>query len=276
VPGSDAYLSVNPEFLREGYAWADFLHPDRVVVGAESIEAGEELARLYAPFGAPVIQLDPTTAEFVKHASNALLATLISFSNELAMAGQRIGGIDVQAAFRALHRDRRWSGSPAGMTSYLWPGSGFGGYCLPKDTAAMAFAAESHGANATLLRDVLLVNERVKADVVERVAAIAGPSMRIGILGLAFKPGTADVRGSPAIDVVKLLAARGFSRIVAFDPAAMDEARPFCPPDVTYAESLEQICQQADVLVVLTAWPDFRRIPALAAGKPVVDGRHFL
>lgn len=276
VLGRDVFLSVNPEFLREGHAWLDFLSPDRVVVGVDGAAPGEELAALYAPFGAPIVRLDPTTAEFVKHASNALLATLVSFSNELAMAAPRLGVVDVPSAFRALHMDRRWSGSPAPMTGYLWPGSGFGGYCLPKDTAAMAHVMESKGADASLLRDVLAVNERAKADVVERVAAVAPPSKRVGVLGLAFKPGTADVRGSPAVDVVRLLVARGHRDVLAFDPAAMSEARAVCPPGIRYASTLEEACRDADVLVILTAWPEFLRVPVLAPGKPVVDGRHIL
>lgn len=276
-PGREVALSVNPEFLREGHAWHDFLRPDRVVVGTDDASAARELEALYKPFGAPVVRLDPTTAEFVKHGSNALLATLISFSNTMAMAADRIGDIDVPAAFRALHMDRRWSGDPAPMTSYLWPGCGFGGYCLPKDTAAMAHAAEAHGADARLLREVLAVNERAKADVVAKVAALAKPGQTVGLLGLAFKAGSADVRGTPAADILAGLRACGLDRIVVYDPTATAEFRAAYPQHAaTFAASLEEACAAADVLVIVTAWPEFRRVPALAPGKPVVDGRHLL
>ena len=274
--GEEIGLANNPEFLREGHAWRDFIEPDRVVIGEYDRISGEAVAALYASFPAPIFRVSLTTAEFVKYLSNTMLATMISFSNEMAMIAQKVGDINVAEAFRLMHMDRRWSGSPAGMTSYAYPGCGFGGYCLPKDTAAMAAAAESHGAAPMLLRDVLATNRSAKEALVARVEAVASRDTRIGVLGLAFKPNSDDVRDSPAGDIVRLLLERGFRRLTAYDPAAMENFRAAYRFPIAFAESLEAAVNAADVLVITTAWSEFNRVPILAGARSVVDGRYFL
>jgi UDPglucose 6-dehydrogenase len=246
-----------------------------VVIGAFEAAAADRLAQIYAPFDAPVVCVDPTTAEFTKYASNALLATLISFANEAAMAGERIGGVQVQEAFRALALDRRWRGDPAGMASYAWPGCGFGGYCLPKDVAALAAAAEAHGARMPLLRAVLDVNRRAAQHLVAKVAAVAPPGGKVAVLGLAFKPGSEDVRGTPALPVIEGLRKRGFE-VLAYDPRAMGAFGRAHPGLVDLAHSLEAAVTAAEAIVLTTAWPEFRSVRVLAGPKPLIDGRHFL
>ena len=135
--GEEIGLSNNPEFLREGYAWEDFIKPDRVVIGTEDDKSATILEKLYKPFNAPIINVSLNTAEYIKYLSNTLLSTMISYSNEMAILADYIGGIDIKEAFKTLHMDKRWSGNPAGMSSYVFPGAGFGGYCLPKDTFAL-------------------------------------------------------------------------------------------------------------------------------------------
>lgn len=275
VRGSGAGLANNPEFLREGYAWDDFMRPDRIVIGCDDANAAEVLTRLYDAFDADVCLVGTTTAEFVKYLSNTLLATLISYSNEMSMIASALGDVDVPAAFRILHRDRRWTGQPAAMTSYAYPGAGFGGYCLPKDTAALAARARALGVEPRMLDSVLEVNAAIKEHVADRIAEAAA-GRTVAVLGLSFKPGSDDVRESPAADVVRLLLERGVCRIVAFDPMASAEFAAAYALPLEYAGSLEDAVMRADVLAVLTAWPEFRARRELFAGKTVLDFRYYL
>jgi UDPglucose 6-dehydrogenase len=276
VIGSDIGFANNPEFLREGFAWEDFTRPDRVVIGANDSFSFEAVAALYAGFRTTVCRVSPTTAEFIKSTSNALLATLISFANEASMVADQVGDIDIKAAFQNLHMDRRWSGQPARMTSYLFPGCGFGGYCLPKDTAALLYTARSNGLQAKLLRGVIAVNREIKEHFVRKIVAATGPRSRIGILGLSFKPGSDDVRDSPAAEVIRLLLQAGRRRILAYDPLAMEVYRKVHDQPIGYARDLKDLVAQSDALAVLTAWPEFKENKALFSGKPVFDGRYCL
>lgn len=276
VPGT-VHLSVNPEFLREGHAWEDFLRPDRIVLGCEDPLAAADLEQRYKPFDAPVVKVNPTTAEFIKYASNTLLATLVSFSNELAAVGEAVGDVDVARGFRSLALDRRWHGSPAAMAGYAYPGTGFGGSCLPKDARALVAAAEARGVDPELLRAVLAVNGRAGARVAAKVRAAARPHERVALLGLAFKPGSDDVRESPSAPIVQELLAHGYTDLVVHDPragAAFRAAHPGLP--LTYATTMEQACAEAKAVAVLTAWPEYRRVREAAPGARIVDGRYML
>lgn len=275
VAGSGVLLANNPEFLREGFAWEDFMHPDRIVIGCDDPSAAEKLTRLYDAFDADVCVVGLSTAEFVKYLSNTLLATLISYSNEMSMIASAIGEVDVPAAFRILHRDRRWSGQPAAMTSYAYPGAGFGGYCLPKDTAALAARARVAGVEPRVLDSVLAVNAAIKEYVADRIVEAAA-GRTICVLGLSFKPGSDDVRESPAAGVIEALLERGVDRIVAYDPMASAEFAAAYALPLEYAGSLEDAVVRADVLAVLTAWPEFRARRELFSGKTVLDFRYYL
>jgi UDPglucose 6-dehydrogenase len=234
------------------------------------------VAELYAPFQAPVFRVSLNTAEFVKYLSNTMLATMISFANEMAMIADQIGGIDIPDAFRILHLDRRWHGAPAKMSSYVYPGCGFGGYCLPKDTLAMVAAGTAKGARPRLLREVLVVNDQVKEYVTQKIMTAAPPESRIGILGLAFKPQSDDVRTTPAKDIIEKLLACGYSQIAAYDPLAMESFRDAYPLPITYAETLAELVDCSDILVLTTAWPEFRQAREMLTKKPLIDGRYFL
>ncbi|HEX8356408.1 MAG TPA: nucleotide sugar dehydrogenase, partial [Segetibacter sp.] len=163
-------LASNPEFLREGYAWDDFMNPDRIVIGVEDEESKEILNDIYQPFNAPVHYVTFNSAEFIKYLSNTLLSTLISYSNEMAMIGEHIGDIDVPGAFKILHQDKRWFGKPASMSSYVYPGCGYGGYCLPKDTAALISISKENGFTPKILEGNLQINEEIKEYVANKVA----------------------------------------------------------------------------------------------------------
>lgn len=273
--GQDAGLACNPEFLREGSAWRDFMEPDRIVAGCVDGRTRRRLAALYARFDAPFEAVEPETAEFVKYASNALLATLVSFANEQAAIAERIGGVDISAAFRLLHQDRRWSGQPAAMSGYVYPGCGYGGYCLPKDTLALRHAAESFGAEPHLLSSVIAVNEEARLRFVGKIVErMERKEERIGILGLSFKPGSDDVRGSQAADVIRLLLERGIREIVGYDPLAMPAFERTYGLPIRYARSLEEAAELCEVLALVTAWDEFVRNRRLLESKKLVDGRY--
>jgi UDPglucose 6-dehydrogenase len=274
--GRDIGLANNPEFLREGIAWEDFIRPDRVVIGAGDDMSFETVARLYAPFRTRVCRVTPGTAEFIKSVSNALLATLISFANETSMVADAVGGIDVKAAFRTLHLDRRWSGAPAKMTGYLFPGCGFGGYCLPKDIAALLHTARAAGVKADVLRGVISANDAIARHFAEKIVRATTPRTRIGILGLAFKPGSDDVRDTPAARIIGLLLKRGRKNLVAYDPMANEAYQRACGHPIQYAGSVKELVARSDALALLTAWPEFRAAKKTFASRPVFDGRYCL
>ena len=270
-------LASNPEFLREGKAWEDFTQPDRIVVGAAEEATFAVFRQIYAPFNAPLHEVSPTTAEFIKYLSNTLLSTLISFSNEMAMFAERCDDVDVQRSFRILHEDRRWNGSPAAMSSYAYPGCGYGGYCLPKDTLALKSLGQSLGLPMALLEANLAVNEFVSEFAAKRVLKVVQNGCRVAILGLAFKPDSDDVRDTPSAMVVRRLARAGLTDIVAYDPVANERfAATFPELKVKYLDTLEGAVAAADVLVIATAFGELREKKGLFSGKQVVDLRYML
>jgi UDPglucose 6-dehydrogenase len=274
--GRDIGLANNPEFLREGVAWEDFTKPDRIVIGAGDDLSFASVAKLYEPFHAPICRVTPSTAEFIKSVSNALLATLVSFANETSMIADAIGGIDIKAAFQTLHLDRRWTGAPARMTSYLFPGCGFGGYCLPKDIAALQFSAKTAGVKTDVLRGVMAANDAIARHFAAKIVRATKARTCIGVLGLSFKPGSDDVRETPAARIVELLLQDGRKNIVAYDPMSNESYRRVYGHPIRYADSLAQVVKKAAAIVVLTAWPEFRAAKPQFAGKQVFDGRYCL
>jgi len=273
VCGQHIGLVNNPEFLREGYAWEDFTQPDRIVIGTDQPGNAESLAQLYQVFEAPVYTVSLNEAEFIKYLSNTLLASMISFSNEQSMIAHAIGNIDIARAFDILRMDRRWGDHRSTMKSYVYPGCGFGGYCLPKDTQALAACARDVGIAPRMLDAVLAVNEAIKTFVAQEVVSRMSPSQTIGILGLAFKPGTDDVRDTPAASVIASLLKEGFSSIIVYDPLAMNNFAHEYNFEVRYAENLQTIVQVADCLVITTAWNEFASA-VIDYKKPLFDFRY--
>ena len=272
----DIGLANNPEFLREGCAWKDFIQPDRVVIGSEDEQTAQKAGELYKDFGAPVFYTKLNTAEFIKYTSNALLATMISFSNEMSLLADAFGGIDVPQAFKIVHKDRRWFGQPAAMSSYVFPGCGFGGSCLPKDVKALVAQAKQKNAASLLLETVLKVNESVKHAAARKIMNVAQPQDTIGILGLAFKPDTDDVRQSPSADIIKILLDNGYSRIVAYDPMAAANFAREHGLAIEYAPSLDALLERVSVTAILTAWKEFAGHQGVRAAKNILDFRHVL
>jgi len=278
--GADAELAWNPEFLREGHAVADTLRPDRIVAGVWSRRAEDTLREVYAEpvaAGVPFLVTDLATAELVKVAANAFLAIKISFINAMAEVCE-VTGADVVSLADALGRDPRIGGAA------LRPGLGFGGGCLPKDIRALAARAAELGVDQALsfLHEIDAINARRRTRLVDLAREAAGGRLegrRVGVLGLAFKPGSDDIRDSPALEVAARIRALG-ARVAAFDPAAMDRARRV-HPDLDYAGSVHGAARDADVLLLLTEWPEFTTADPEVLAKTVrrravVDARHAL
>ncbi|MCC7009062.1 MAG: UDP-glucose/GDP-mannose dehydrogenase family protein [Acidobacteria bacterium] len=281
--GVDFGVAMNPEFLRQGEALGDFLHPDRLVIGAADERTGSAVAALYAPFDpCPVLRTSTRTAEMIKYAANALLATLISFSNEIGNLCGAIGNVDAVDVMRGVHLDRRLTplGAPAGpeVLRYLAAGCGFGGSCFPKDVKALVAHGHDAGVSMSLLESVLAVNRqqplRVLALLDKHFETLAG--VEIAVLGLAFKPGTDDMRESPAIPLIAALLDRG-ARVTGYDPAAVETAHAIFGERIELAASVEQAVATAAAAVVMTSWPELASLPGLVnAREPqpvVVDGR---
>jgi len=273
--GEGFAIANNPEFLREGKCWDDFINPDRIVCGVGDSRAAALLRTLYSPFNAPVYIVTYNTGEFIKYLSNTLLATMISFSNEMSVIADSIGGIDTGQAFRILHEDKRLRGS--GIASYVYPGCGYGGYCLPKDTQAFAEQAKAHNAEPHILTEVIARNNEMPKFFATKIEALAGKDECIGILGLSFKPNSDDVRDSPAAKIISLLLQAGFTKIAVYDPAANSRfAGLYHFPELVYCSSEDELCRQSAVIAAVAAWPQFRKLPQLYPGKRWVDCRYFL
>jgi UDPglucose 6-dehydrogenase/GDP-mannose 6-dehydrogenase len=286
--GADFGLGMNPEFLTEGEAINDFVHPDRIVLGGLDARTQDVLAAVYAPFAAPLIRTNNSTAELIKYSSNALLATLISFSNELANLATALGGIDAVEVMRGLHSSRYLT-TPLDdgrvvvppIVSFLLGGCGFGGSCLPKDVAALAAHGAAAGVPMRMMRAVLDTNADQHRKMIElthkHLPSLAG--RRVTVLGVAFRPDTNDTRESPAIPIVKSLVAEG-AHVVVYDPAAAAEAARLFGAAVTVAPTLEAAVAEAEAVLIVTSWREFLRLPDLLArlgrNPVVIDGRRML
>ena len=276
-------LGMNPEFLSEGEAVNDFLFPDRIVLGGADERSTQVLAEMYEPFGAevPRLRTNTRTAEMIKYASNSLLATLISFSNELANLGAAIGGIDSVEVLRGVHLSQYFRGRNdedlPPITSFLRAGCGFGGSCLPKDVSALVAQGKSLTVAMPLLDSVLQINHD-QPKMVVRLLKKHWPrleGLRVGILGLAFKPGTNDIRESPAFPIMRGLLSEG-AALRAHDPIANREAAEAFPdPRVTYCDTVDAALTDVDAAIVVTPWPEYRDLPVRLSGRSVlfVDAR---
>jgi UDPglucose 6-dehydrogenase len=268
-------FASNPEFLREGYCWEDFIEPDRVVVGIGDEKSRQILNTLYEPFGAPIHFVSYTSAEFIKYLSNTLLSTLISYSNEMSMIADKIGDIDVPAAFRILHEDKRWSGNPASMSAYVYPGCGYGGYCLPKDTMALDAIARRNGVTTSVLSGNLRINEEIKDHLVEKIESALDKNASIGILGLSFKPESDDVRITPTKDIILKLRQKGYKNLSAYDPLANEAFQDAYPDlDLDYYPDLNSLLENVDNVVILTGWKEFKLNKEKINHKKVFDFRY--
>ena len=274
--GNKKIFSVanNPEFLREGHCWEDFIGSDRIVIGTDDNLAREKLIQLYKPMNIPIKCVSPSTGEFIKYLSNTLLATLISYSNEMEQVADIIGNIEVAKAFKILHMDKRWNN--CNMTSYVYPGCGYGGYCLPKDTNAFLAQSKEKGFEPQILKNVIATNDNRPAIIARRIVKNLDLSATIGILGLSFKPLSDDVRDTPAARIIREIFNEGYKKIVAYDPVANIEFQKKYPKlPIKILSSIEEVYEVSDIIAIATAWKEFKKVPKLG-NKKIVDCRYML
>lgn len=273
----DFDVASNPEFLKEGAAIKDFMSPDRVVVGVASEKARKIMSRLYRPFmlsGDRMIFTDIPSAEMIKYAANSMLATRISFMNDIANLCELVGA-DVNMVRKGIGSDTRIG------KKFLYPGCGYGGSCFPKDVKALIKTAEQNGYDMRVLRAVEDVNEAQKSIVYRKLRNYFGGDIKgkkVALWGLAFKPETDDMREAPSLVVIDRLLADG-AEVTVFDPIAIDECRRRIGGKVAYADDMYSAVEGADALLLVTEWkqfrsPDWSRIAALMSGNVVVDGRN--
>jgi UDPglucose 6-dehydrogenase/GDP-mannose 6-dehydrogenase len=288
--GPDFGVGMNPEFLREGEAVGDFMNPDRIVLGGIDEHTLDVMRALYQPFaGVDQITTNPRTAEMIKYTANSLLATMISFSNEIGNLCAAIPNVDVTEVMRGVHLDKRLSPIlPDGtrvhpsFNTYLEAGCGFGGSCFPKDVKALIAHGRKLGREMNLLDSVVKVNLAQPAKMLDLLGTHFSSLMevRVTVLGVAFKPGTDDIRESPSLPVIQALL-NGGARVTVFDPVARAEAeRHFGTGTLHYADALEEAVSNAQAVLLMTRWPEFGRLPEILANAPVqpllVDGRRII
>ena len=274
IKGNDYDLVHNPEFLREGHSLEDFMNAEKIVAGAEDGKAFETIKAVYSGLHSPIYEVSLTTAEYIKYLSNTLLATLISFSNEMAESAEILGDIDIKKAFQILHTDKRLKNS--GIKEYIYPGCGYGGYCLPKDTKGLYHKLEDNLCNVPILNEVIKRNEKMARLSAEKITKECKKEKetKIGILGLSFKPGSDDVRESPSIKIIRELIAMGYCNINAYDPVANENfKRSFPSLGVKTYNSISELEYHSDLLVIATAWQQFKDFQEKTY-KPVVNLRY--
>lgn len=273
-------VASNPEFLKEGAAVGDFMHPDRIIIGTSDADAIAALTKLYAPFNRNherLLVLDASSAELAKYAANGMLATRISFMNELSGLAEKLGA-DIERVRLAMGADPRIG------SSFLYPGAGYGGSCFPKDVRALLAMARQNSTPARLLSAVHGVNESQKQVLTDKLREALGSDLRnriIAVWGLAFKPNTDDVREAPSLVLIRNAIADG-AHVRAYDPEANATARAAladCLPNITFCDSAAAACVGADALVVVTEWlefrsPDFAALSAQLKARALIDGRN--
>lgn len=276
-PTADFDVASNPEFLREGAAISDFMRPDRVVLGVESERAEQLLRELYRPLNlieAPIMVTNLESAELIKYASNAFLATKISFINEMSQLCEAVGA-DVQAIAKGMGLDGRIG------KKFLHAGPGYGGSCFPKDTLALVRIAQEHGVSSRIVESVVEVNASQKANMVKKIRTALGGSesgKKIAVLGLTFKPETDDMRDAPALSILPPLLDKG-AVITAHDPQGIKEAKHLLPDAMQYCDDIYQTIEGADAIVLMTEWNAYRglqmqRVKELMAGNTFIDLRN--
>lgn len=261
----------NPEFLREGFAWNDFINANKIVIGAEDKKDQLKIKKLYQKFKGEIILTNTKTAEFIKYLSNCLLANLISFSNEMTIFAEKIKNIKVFQSFNSIKLDQRWFGNPANIASYLHPGIGFGGYCLPKDLKAINYLAKKKRISAKLLGSIQEVNKKIFFHQLKKIETTINKSQKICFLGISFKPYSSDLRGSKPLELINALAKKGYKNIEIYDPSISNDEKLF-----TKKNKIKKILKynKNNFYILTTAWPEYLKFIKNKKPEKLLDLRY--
>jgi len=248
-------ICSNPEFLREGYAWKDFIKTDKIVIGYKKKEDLNILKKIYKKFSGDIVADTTDTAEFIKYLSNSLLGNLISFSNEMTIIGENNPKINIKKSFNAVKLDKRWFGYPAMISTYLHPGLGYGGYCLPKDISAMNFMSQESKINNGIIASTQKINKLIFIHQAKKIIKKFKTNQKIGILGVSFKPGSDDIRSSKSLDIINFLIKKGYKKIYTFDPIVKKGSLGKISKKIKHSNFLKKDNQMKYVLC--TAWKEY-------------------
>lgn len=255
-------LLSNPEFLREGTAYEDFINADRIVLGSCNREDIKIMKKIYRNFNSEIIVTSPSTAEFIKYLSNSFLSNVISFSNEMMMLGEKIGNIDINKSFKVLHKDKRWFGKPAGMHKYVLPGIGFGGYCLPKDIKALMKKSKDYNVKMKALEATIKINNEVMTHHLQKILKKFKKNDPICILGLSFKANSDDVRESRSFILIEKLIKKNYKKIYAYDPIATDNYKKVYNQKISFVynfNNFNKIYKKMNYVKVIN-WKEFNKL----------------
>jgi len=273
VNNDNIELCSNPEFLREGYAWYDFINSDKIVIGSNKKKSQIEIKKIYKKFKGKKIITNTATSEFTKYLSNSLLANLISFSNEMMMLGEKLKNIDIIKSFSAVKLDKRWFGNPAKISDYFHPGFGFGGYCLPKDLSAINFLSKKNKTKSNFLYEIQRTNKIVFDYQVKKIISKLRKNSEIIILGLTFKSGSSDLRGSKSFLLVNKLKKKGYKNLKIFDPSII-KSKDKSLKKIRILNKLEY--KTKAIYILLTPWPVIIKFLNLHKPDHLIDLRYII
>lgn len=250
----NVFFVSNPEFLREGYAWKDFILPDKIVIGSKNKSINKKIKKIYNNFNSKFFLLKPDSAEFSKYLSNTALSSMISFSNEMLMIAERTGISDIKSVFASLHADKRWIGKPAKISQYIYPGIGFGGYCLPKDLDAFIQYSKKIKVKTPILNSIKKINNNIFKYQIQKIKNKIDFKSSIYLLGLSFKPFSDDLRQSKSLEFAKKLYKIGYKNLILCDPICKKQLRNhFLDNEILSYPKI----QKKSYYILLTAWPEY-------------------
>ena len=248
-------ICSNPEFLREGYAWKDFINTDKIVIGYKNLNDLKIIKKIYKKFKGDIVSDTTDTAEYIKYLSNSLLGNLISFANELTILGENNPKINIKKSFNAVKLDKRWFGYPAMISTYLHPGLGYGGYCLPKDISAMNFMSKKSKIKNGIINSTQNINKLIFFHQVKKITKKYNKNQKIAILGVSFKPGSDDIRSSRALEIIKYLIKKGYKKIYSFDPMVNKKVLNEINKKIKHSNILKK--DKSMKYILCTAWKEY-------------------
>ena len=265
-------VAINPEFLREGFAWKDFMEADKVVLGVENVQSKNALMQIYKNFKCKKIIVNIKTAEFIKYLSNSILANLVSFSNEITILGEQVGGIDIKKSFEAVKLDKRWFGNPSSISTYLHPGMGYGGYCLPKDLKALNYISKKLRNKNTIINSIIQTNQKIFDHQIKKIKNKIKPKDKVYILGLSFKPHSDDLRDSKSVNLIKQLVRLKFNNLIGCDPMSIKSASEIFNHKIRMLNKPKY--EKSAYYILATAWPEYIKFSTKIKKDKLLDLRY--